>query len=225
MSGVDTQSIDEEVAFFVQKYGTYLQIHSCLAFSASVQADRAIDELLEVAKHDPSHRDAVNEIEKANDLTFYDVVSIWNCYLGHPPHGKRKLSVAYLCRSIVQSKLTAVLEFLLHIRYEKPQRRKVIKNLCVAAYPDARPWQVKKSCFDPALSDDSRKSCSEDTLREFYYSYLSQLLDPVEGQDAARHCTELVKVSSSRPFRRRESQVGSHPFLVTCRNGVNGRLA
>jgi hypothetical protein len=68
-------SIDEEVASFVQKYGSYLQIHSCLSYSAAVEADTAIKELLKVASHDPSHRDAVKEIQKANDLTFYDTVS------------------------------------------------------------------------------------------------------------------------------------------------------
>lgn len=74
LSEADTEIIDQEVATFVQKFGTYLQIHSCLAFSARVEADRAVDELLKVAKHDPLHRDAAKEIQNANDMTFYDVV-------------------------------------------------------------------------------------------------------------------------------------------------------
>jgi hypothetical protein len=69
------EPINKEVATFAQKFGTYLQIHSCLAFSASVEADKAVDELLIVARHDPSHQDAIKEIQKAKDLTFYDAVS------------------------------------------------------------------------------------------------------------------------------------------------------
>jgi hypothetical protein len=63
-----------EVATFLQKFGTYLQIHSCLVFSAQVEADKAIDQLLEVARFDPLHREATKELAKASDLTFYDTV-------------------------------------------------------------------------------------------------------------------------------------------------------
>ncbi len=44
-------------------------------FSANVQANQAIDALLDVAQYDPSHRDAVKEFHKANDMTFYEAVS------------------------------------------------------------------------------------------------------------------------------------------------------
>ena len=75
----DMEQINEEVAVFVRRFGTYLQIHSCLAFSARVKADRAVDELLAVSRFDPSHRDAVKEIQNAKDLTFYDAVSRFSC--------------------------------------------------------------------------------------------------------------------------------------------------
>lgn len=67
--------MDDEVHTFVQRYGTYLQIHSCLVFSASVHAERAIDSLLEVAQYDPSHLEAMKEFKRANNMTFYEAVS------------------------------------------------------------------------------------------------------------------------------------------------------
>lgn len=78
MNGTDEDTkdtINAELTEFIQKYGTYLQIHSCLSFAAKVEADTAVAELLGVASHDPSHREAMKEIRKADDLTFYDVVS------------------------------------------------------------------------------------------------------------------------------------------------------
>jgi hypothetical protein len=75
----DRSSIDEEASSFIKQYGAYLQIHSCLSYSAAVKAEAPIGDLLIVASHDPSHRDAVKEIQKANALTFYDTVSHFLC--------------------------------------------------------------------------------------------------------------------------------------------------
>jgi hypothetical protein len=61
---------------FVEKFGSYLQLHSCLSFAASVRDESAIAHLLQAAEHDPSHRDAVREIQKSNDMLFYDTVSV-----------------------------------------------------------------------------------------------------------------------------------------------------
>lgn len=69
----------------------------------------------------------------------------------------------------------------------------MIKNICVSAYPDVQPWQMKKACVGPLLVDQRG---SHDTLPDLYYSYLSQLLDPVEGQELARRSSTLVKVST-----------------------------
>ena len=88
--------------------------------------------------------------------------------------------------------------FLIAIRYEaKEEKRKFIRNLCVSAYPDIQPWQVRSACMDvPKDSDgESRQPCSPESMRELYYDYLSLLLDPIEGHDVARHDSDLVKVS------------------------------
>ncbi len=71
----DRKAVDVEVEAFLRKYGAYLQIHSCLVLSAKVEADKAIDQLLELARFDPLHREATKELARANDLTFYDTVS------------------------------------------------------------------------------------------------------------------------------------------------------
>ena len=72
---LELDQVDDQVDAFVQRYGTYLQIHSCLVFSASVHAEKAIDSLLDVAKFDPSHLDAMREFKIANNMTFYEAVS------------------------------------------------------------------------------------------------------------------------------------------------------
>jgi hypothetical protein len=75
-SALDNRNaVDEQVQAFLHKYGAYLQIHSCLVLSAKVEADKAVDQLLEVARFDQSHREATKELAKANDFTFYDTVS------------------------------------------------------------------------------------------------------------------------------------------------------
>lgn len=85
------------------------------------------------------------------------------------------------------------------IRYEpKEERREFIRGLCVSAYPDTQPWQVRLACLDVAVPDDeTRKPCEPEAMKELYYKYLSSLLDPIEGHDAARHNADLVKVSRS----------------------------
>lgn len=73
----ERDELDEKVSTFVKQYGAYLQIHSCLAFSATVRAQAAITELLKAASYDPTHRDAVKEIQRGKTLTFYEAVRFW----------------------------------------------------------------------------------------------------------------------------------------------------
>ena len=60
---------------FVQTYGAYLQIQTCLSFASFVKDKAAISEILKVAKDDPNHRDAMKDIQESNHLLFYDSVS------------------------------------------------------------------------------------------------------------------------------------------------------
>ena len=69
-------------------------------------------------------------------------------------------------------------------------------NICVLAYPDLRPWQVRQACLGKdTISADDRPAV-ETEFHEMYYEYLSLLLHPWEGQDAARQDAELVTVST-----------------------------
>lgn len=74
MGGVGNGEATDE-GIFVDKYGSYLQMHSCLSFAASRKDEVAIMHLLKAAKYDPSHADAVREIKKSKNLVFYDSVS------------------------------------------------------------------------------------------------------------------------------------------------------
>jgi hypothetical protein len=75
ISDDELNAVDLEVKMFLKKFGAYLQIHSCLVFSAKVHADKAIHHLLDVARFDPSHQEARKELAKASAMTFYDSVS------------------------------------------------------------------------------------------------------------------------------------------------------
>ncbi len=94
-----------------------------------------------------------------------------------------------------QAKLSAVLQFLHNIRLDKKEeRRNLICDLCVSAYPDIQPWQVRKACLDPHwTSQESRIPCSDECMEDLYYSYLSRLLNPFDGHETARHDDDLVK--------------------------------
>jgi hypothetical protein len=89
---------------FVEKFGSYLQLHSCLSFAASVRDESAIAHLLQVAEHDPSHRDAVREIQKSNDMLFYDTVSVLLLFdpFGGDPFLISNFSTTYVSRQRYQ---------------------------------------------------------------------------------------------------------------------------
>lgn len=77
------------------------------------------------------------------------------------------------------------------IRAAKPERRRATINLCYQAYPDLRPWQVKKECHGSLKQD--MVSAADTELSELYYTYLDLLLHPTDGHDGARHDPALVK--------------------------------
>lgn len=88
-----------------------------------------------------------------------------------------------------------MLESLHNIPFDrKEERRDLIRDLCVSAFPDIHPWQVRQACLDrPVNLEDSRIPNSDECLEAFYYSYLSHLLNPLDGNDVARHDAALVK--------------------------------
>lgn len=68
--------------------------------------------------------------------------------------------------------------------------------MCVSAYPDILPWQVRKACLEFELNSghvNSVMPCPNQILQDLYYSYLSQLLHPLDGHEDARHDSELLQ--------------------------------
>ena len=72
-----------------------------------------------------------------------------------------------------------------------PERQFATIDLCNKAYPDLRPWQVEKECN--GLSALGSESSEREGLPNLYYTYLDQMLHPIEGHDGARHDIALVK--------------------------------
>ena len=68
----DLSAIDKKL--FIETYGAYLQIQTCLSFASFVKDMAVIYDILRIARDDPSHRDAVKDIQKPGD-SFYDSVS------------------------------------------------------------------------------------------------------------------------------------------------------
>ena len=75
------------------------------------------------------------------------------------------------------------------------KKRKVILDLCVSGYPDIQPWQVRSAYFSlPQLkAEDTRDQCSQAIMADLYYTYLSHLLNPIEGNETAREDSSLIK--------------------------------
>jgi hypothetical protein len=63
-----------EAVNFVTMYGSYLKLHTCIAYAAVLKAHEVIDTLLEVAKYDPRHKEVMRQLSKANALLFYEPV-------------------------------------------------------------------------------------------------------------------------------------------------------
>ena len=102
------------------------------------------------------------------------------------------------CRVIschLKGKLSAVLQCLKNVRFEPKELRKVLIYLCVSGYPDIQPWQVRDACLSSPQpnSNGTREQRSDTVMEALYYSYLSRLLNPVDGHEPARQDVDLVK--------------------------------
>jgi hypothetical protein len=73
--GVNGEMTGATEMSFVEKFGAYLQIHTCLTYAANAKDESAIIHLLDAAKHDLTHLEAIKEITKSKDLVFYEPVS------------------------------------------------------------------------------------------------------------------------------------------------------
>lgn len=94
----------------------------------------------------------------------------------------------------LKAKLSAVLQCLEQIRFEKKEkRRNVLRDLCVSGYPDIQPWQVRSACLSQVDSNETNDHCSDSIMEYLYYTYLCHLLNPVDGHEGARQDLDLLK--------------------------------
>lgn len=88
-----------------------------------------------------------------------------------------------------QSMLSAVLHRLYNITKERSSVVKAkLVEVCAAAFPDIQPWQVQKMCF---VNEGTVEESA--VMADLYYNYLSLLLNPSDGFEAARRQPLLVK--------------------------------
>lgn len=194
----------DQILDFVKEFGSYLKLHTCLAYAAVLKAEQVIDLLLDLAKHDPKHKETVKRFSKGVSLVFYEPVSDFRAIV----------SCFSMCFShIPQTMLSVVLKMLKEVKNEFVSSHWLTTiDLCASAYPDVRPWQVRQCCLTSiksGVTDEMQKK-----LDDLYYLYLSQLLHPTDGHDSARRDGLLVKVSVSSCFRAFSPMISTHliPF-------------
>jgi hypothetical protein len=93
--------------------------------------------------------------------------------------------------------LSAIVKCLPLIREERnKERRQMLVDVCVSAYPDLCPWQVKQALIEFSAGEDGvgLNKGLKGELKDLYYYYLSSLLNPQDGHETARHEKHLVEV-------------------------------
>ena len=71
----DSSEVNEKATTFVHRFGAYLKLHACLVAAASSRAESVIRVLLELAQHDPRHKDVAKHIARMGSLVLYEEVS------------------------------------------------------------------------------------------------------------------------------------------------------
>lgn len=155
----DDAKATEEIVAFIRRYGAYMKLHTCMAYAAALKCPGVIGELLALAEHDLRHREVMKLFSKRQPLILYEPTM---------------LSAIVKCLPIMREESNA-------------DRRQVLVDVCVSAYPDLCPWQVRQAL----VSTDGSKGGKQ--LQILYYYYLSSLLHPQDGHEAARHDTALVE--------------------------------
>jgi hypothetical protein len=67
-------STETDALEFVDLYGAYLKLPMALAYASFLRSESVVAKLLELAKHDPRHLEALKDISKVNSLVLYEPV-------------------------------------------------------------------------------------------------------------------------------------------------------
>mmetsp|Transcript_16747 Transcript_16747/g.46019 ORF Transcript_16747/g.46019 Transcript_16747/m.46019 type:complete len:1288 (+) Transcript_16747:157-4020(+) len=148
---------------FVKDYGAYLRLHTCIAYSGVMRAHDIIKVLLDVAKHDPLHKETIRRFSRAGALIFYE-----------------------------PGTLSAIVERLQNLKNEDREQQSVTIQLCASAYPDVRPWQVNRECRGLWRRDHKSTNKQASEWDELYYMYLTYLLHPSNDNEMARSDSSLI---------------------------------
>jgi hypothetical protein len=72
----EESEVNEKATTFVHRFGAYLKLHACLVVANSCKAESVIKVLLELAQHDPRHKDVSKHIARTGSLVLYEEVSL-----------------------------------------------------------------------------------------------------------------------------------------------------
>jgi hypothetical protein len=67
-------STETDALEFVDMYGAYLKLPMALAYASFLRSESVVAKLLELAKHDPRHLEALKDISKVDSLVLYEPV-------------------------------------------------------------------------------------------------------------------------------------------------------
>ena len=70
-----TQEDEDEATALIEEYGSYLDIYKCLVSAGKLRSKTLVDKVVNVARYDIQHREAVKALQKAKTILFYEPVS------------------------------------------------------------------------------------------------------------------------------------------------------
>lgn len=80
----ESEKARDAIVVFLEEYGSYLRLDTCLTYAAVLKADTVVDLLLSIAKRDPRHREMIKQTTKTTSMLFYEPVSVtqsWFCQI------------------------------------------------------------------------------------------------------------------------------------------------
>lgn len=74
---IDLSDDEEKTALeLIDEYGSYLDLNKTLVFAGKLQSQSIVKKIVELAKFDPQHKEAMKRLESAKMLLFYESVSV-----------------------------------------------------------------------------------------------------------------------------------------------------
>lgn len=70
-----SKNAEKDAAELIDAYGSYLSLYECLLSAGRSHSKLLVDKLINVAKYDVQHKEAVKALQKAKVLLFYEPVS------------------------------------------------------------------------------------------------------------------------------------------------------